>query len=69
MYWLFVFKLKKFTINPLEIDAAFVKELQPNCEDAAIISLAYSLQLSAIAEGVETQGQLNYLKESRYNEV
>ncbi len=65
--------LKSFPIDTLKIDRAFVNELHTNSEDAAIIkaiiSLAYSLQLSVIAEGVETQAQLNYLKESKCDEV
>jgi len=59
--------LKKFPIDILKIDRAFVIECNSNKEDAAIciaiITLAKSLGLKIVAEGVETSEQLNFLKE------
>ncbi|MDO6562954.1 ammonium transporter [Amphritea sp. 1_MG-2023] len=57
--------LKKFPIDILKIDRAFVRECYANKEDAAIckaiISLAKSLDLEIVAEGVENQAQLAFL--------
>lgn len=59
--------LKKFPIDALKIDRSFVNECNSNKDDAAIciaiISLAKSLGLQTIAEGVETKEQLAFLKQ------
>jgi len=51
----------------LKIDRAFVHDLEENAEDAAIVSsiiaLGRSLQLRIVAEGVETDGQRQYLSD------
>lgn len=58
--------LKKFPIDTLKIDKAFIDYCDSSKEDAAIttaiISLAKGLNLQIIAEGVETESQLNFLK-------
>ena len=65
--------LKRFPIHALKIDQSFVRDLVLNSDDAAItkaiISLAHSLQLSVIAEGLETQEQLEYLKANGCDEI
>ena len=59
--------LKRMPATELKIDRAFVRELEENAEDAAIVSsivaLGRSLQLQIVAEGVETAGQRAYLNE------
>ncbi len=58
--------LKRFPIDELKIDRAFVMDLDGSSEDAAIvqavITMAHSLNLNVIAEGVETQSQLEILR-------
>jgi diguanylate cyclase (GGDEF)-like protein/PAS domain S-box-containing protein len=58
--------LQKLPIDILKIDQSFIRIMDENSEDQklidTIISLAHSLGLKTIAEGVETPYQLNYLK-------
>ncbi len=58
--------LKRFPINTLKIDQSFVREIIDNPDDQAIsiaiIRMAHSLNMKVIAEGVETQEQLTFLK-------
>ncbi len=58
--------LKRFPISTLKVDRSFVHELREGSEDEAIIKatidLARSLNLEVVAEGIESEGQLQLLQ-------
>lgn len=63
--------LKQFSVNTLKIDRSFISNVTTSGADAAIttamIGLARDLNIRVVAEGVETQGQVEYLR-SRYTD-
>ena len=65
--------LKRFEVDKLKIDQAFIRELAVHSEDAAIvraiIQMARSLGLRTIAEGVETKAVLDLLRLYRCDEA
>jgi EAL domain-containing protein (putative c-di-GMP-specific phosphodiesterase class I) len=65
--------LKKFPIDTLKIDQSFIRDLTIDSDDAAIvesvISMANSLHVGVIAEGVETKEQMDFLKHRGCNKA
>jgi diguanylate cyclase (GGDEF)-like protein/PAS domain S-box-containing protein len=65
--------LKRFPVDYVKIDQSFIRDLSANGEDAAItraiIAMAHSLELKVVAEGVETQAQMDFLKAQRCDEI
>jgi EAL domain-containing protein (putative c-di-GMP-specific phosphodiesterase class I) len=59
--------LKRFQIDTIKVDRSFVRELPANKEDRAItdaiIAMGKSLKMSIVAEGVETEGQIEFLRD------
>ncbi len=65
--------LTHFPISTLKIDQSFVRQMTGGSRDAAfiaaIIAMAHSLNLTVVAEGVETEAQLTLLKAQQCDEV
>ncbi|HTN35000.1 MAG TPA: EAL domain-containing protein [Marinobacter sp.] len=65
--------LRQLPISLLKIDKSFVQDLGTSADSEhiirAIISLAHSLQISVVAEGVETEGQLEFLRQEHCDEI
>jgi EAL domain-containing protein (putative c-di-GMP-specific phosphodiesterase class I) len=65
--------LRKFKVHKLKIDQSFVRDISEDPESraivTAIITLASSMGFQTIAEGVETAGQLAFLRLQGCNEV
>ncbi len=65
--------LKRFPVDYVKIDQTFVRDLAAGGEDAAItraiIAMAHGLELKVVAEGVETQAQMDFLKAQHCDEI
>jgi diguanylate cyclase (GGDEF)-like protein len=65
--------LRRFPIDKLKIDLSFVRDITTSPDDAAIaltiIRMAHGLRLDVIAEGVETVGQLEFLRRHRCDQI
>ncbi len=59
--------LRRFPLDEIKVDRTFLRDIPQNEDDAAIVTaiivLAHSLGLRVVTEGVETEGQLAFLKE------
>lgn len=65
--------LAKLPVDALKIDRAFISNITTNADDfgivSSIISLAHSLKLTVVAEGVETKEQVNLLRQLKCDEI
>jgi len=65
--------LNRLPIDTLKIDRSFVMDLESNRENkaicAAIIAMAHALNLLVVAEGVETEGQRDYLQDQKCDQI
>ncbi|MBA3813824.1 MAG: EAL domain-containing protein [Alphaproteobacteria bacterium] len=65
--------LRQFPVNCLKIDQSFIKEIETKAGDLsivkAIVSLGHSLNMTVIAEGVETKEQLFQLQKQDCDEI
>jgi diguanylate cyclase (GGDEF)-like protein/PAS domain S-box-containing protein len=65
--------LKRFPIDHLKIDRAFIKDIASDPDDGAIvqtiIALGHKLGMRIVAEGVETEEQREYLQRNRCDEM
>jgi diguanylate cyclase (GGDEF)-like protein/PAS domain S-box-containing protein len=64
--------LSKFPIHTLKIDQSFIKEMVPNEPSPivnAIVGMGKGLNLNVVAEGVETEAQLDILRSLDCNEM
>src|ERR1017187_5471154 len=65
--------LKQFPVGKLKIDRSFIRDVAVNPDDAAIttaiISMARSLSLKVIAEGVEDEAQMTFLRAHQCDEI
>ena len=65
--------LKRFPIDTLKLDRSFIRDVVADVSDAAIvsavISMAHSLHLEVVAEGVETEEQLSFLRKHNCDRI
>jgi diguanylate cyclase (GGDEF)-like protein/PAS domain S-box-containing protein len=65
--------LKRLSIDRVKIDSSFIRDLPEAANDAAIctaiISMAHNLNLSVVAEGVESDEQMEFLRKSHCDEI
>jgi diguanylate cyclase (GGDEF)-like protein/PAS domain S-box-containing protein len=65
--------LRRLPIDALKIDRSFIAHLEPGEQDAdlvmAIIGLAHTLGMDAVAEGVENMAQIEFLRRHRCDEI
>ncbi|MGA3280281.1 MAG: PAS domain S-box protein [Smithella sp.] len=66
-------QIKHFPIDTLKVDRSFIRNIPQDAEDKAIteaiIAMGKTLSLTVVAEGVETEEQMNFLKEHSCDEM
>ncbi|MEN6507352.1 MAG: EAL domain-containing protein, partial [Smithella sp.] len=66
-------QIKHFPIDTLKVDRSFIRDIPQNAEDKAIteaiISMGKTLSLTVVAEGVETQDQMDFLRRHSCDEM
>lgn len=69
----FLAQIKNFPIDTIKVDRSFIRSIPKETEDKAIIkaiiAMGKTLSLTVVAEGVETQEQMNFLKENSCDEM
>jgi diguanylate cyclase (GGDEF)-like protein/PAS domain S-box-containing protein len=65
--------IKRFPVDTLKVDRSFIRNIPQDAEDRAIteaiIAMGKALSLTVVAEGVETEEQMNFLKEHSCDEM
>ncbi len=65
--------LKRFRVDTLKIDQSFIRSMLTDPDDATIVlavrALAHNLRMSAVAEGVETAEQCQFLRSNQCDEI
>ena len=65
--------LKALPLNSLKIDRVFVKDICSDDTDQnivrTVISMAHTMGIKVVAEGVETRAQFDFLREARVDEI
>jgi diguanylate cyclase (GGDEF)-like protein len=65
--------LKRFPLDHIKIDRSFIKDIPEDNDDATItrtiIAMAHNLRLKVIAEGVETEAQMDFLRQHGCDEI
>jgi diguanylate cyclase (GGDEF)-like protein/PAS domain S-box-containing protein len=66
-------QIKHFPIDTLKVDRSFIRNIPQDAEDKAIteaiIAMGKTLSLTVVAEGVETEDQMNFLKDHSCDEM
>jgi diguanylate cyclase (GGDEF)-like protein/PAS domain S-box-containing protein len=65
--------LKRFAVDVLKIDQSFIRDITTDADDAlitrTIIDLGHNMRMQVIAEGVESEAQLDFLRRNNCDEM